>query len=109
MTSKTCSRLLYQLTCGVQLLHHPFTWPHPCLQVAMMERVIRYGIDLGLTTVTIAPFGPTSFAYHIGNVMVLYVPAWPAGASHAPLPLVTFVATFGARLDACRPLVMGVS
>ncbi len=44
----------------------------------MMERVIRYGIDMGLTTVTISPFGPTSFAYQIGNVVVLYVGHGPS-------------------------------
>jgi hypothetical protein len=38
----------------------------------MMERVIRYGINMGLTTVDISPFGPTAFVHQIGNVNVQY-------------------------------------
>ncbi len=42
------------------------------IQVAMLIRQVRYGIDLGLSTVSISPFGPTNFSYHVGNVFVAY-------------------------------------
>jgi hypothetical protein len=38
----------------------------------MLMREVRYGIDLGLGTVTIDPFGPGSFSYHLGDVNVDY-------------------------------------
>ena len=37
-----------------------------------MLREVRYGIHLDWNEVTIAPFGPTSFSYHIGNINVDY-------------------------------------
>jgi hypothetical protein len=37
-----------------------------------MIRYIRYGIRLGIADVTIDPFGPKSFSYHVGNVAVDY-------------------------------------
>ena len=40
--------------------------------VAMLLREIRYGINLGLNGVSIAPFGPRAFTYDIGNVKVEY-------------------------------------
>lgn len=40
--------------------------------VAMLLREVRYGIRLDWAEVQIAPFGPTSYAYHIGNVHVDY-------------------------------------
>jgi hypothetical protein len=40
---------------------------------SMLLREIRYGIDVGLATVSISPFGaPSSFEYHTGNVDVAY-------------------------------------
>jgi len=41
---------------------------------AMLLREIRYGINLGVNTVSVTPFGPTSFSYHIGNVNVDFAP-----------------------------------
>lgn len=38
----------------------------------MMLREIRYGIYVGLGNVTVAPFGPTSFNFHVGPVNVDY-------------------------------------
>lgn len=42
--------------------------------VAMLLREVRYGITLGFSTVTIAPFGINEFQYHIGNVHVDFSP-----------------------------------
>merc|ERR1712228_208135 len=39
-----------------------------------MLRQIRYGIELGLSNITVAPFGPSNFTYRIGNVYVMYAP-----------------------------------
>lgn len=49
----------------------PYYFEYPSV-VAMMLRQIRYGIKLGLSNITVAPFGPSNFTYHIGNVYVLY-------------------------------------
>ena len=40
----------------------------------MLLREVRYGIRLDWSEVRISPFGPTSFAWHIGNVNVDYSP-----------------------------------
>ena len=40
--------------------------------VVMLLREITYGIDLGLGSVTIDPFGPGAFHYHVGDVDVDY-------------------------------------
>merc|ERR1712190_314528 len=37
-----------------------------------MLHYIRYGIQLGLENVTISPFGPSTFAYHVGNIHLDY-------------------------------------
>ena len=44
-----------------------YYFEYPSL-VTMLVREVRYGINLGLMEVTIAPFGPTDFSYHVGNV-----------------------------------------
>jgi hypothetical protein len=54
-----------------QLNRTNFYFEYPSV-VAMMLREIRYGINLGLTSVEIQPFGPRAFEYHIGNVHVNY-------------------------------------
>merc|ERR1740117_2423358 len=38
----------------------------------MMLREVRYGINIGVGTVSVAPFGPKRFTYDIGNVFVQY-------------------------------------
>eukprot|EP00048_Salpingoeca_helianthica_P022441 m.18288 g.18288 ORF g.18288 m.18288 type:complete len:773 (-) comp7326_c0_seq2:38-2356(-) len=40
--------------------------------VAMAIREVRYGINIRLTEISIAPFGPTVFSYHVGAVNVDY-------------------------------------
>lgn len=40
----------------------------------MLLREVRYGINLGFLTVSISPFGPTDFAYHVGDINVEYSP-----------------------------------
>lgn len=50
---------------------HYFEYPST---VAILLREIRYGINLGLRSVTINPFGPSQFNFHIGNVDVDYSP-----------------------------------
>jgi len=39
---------------------------------AMMIHNVRYGIELGFKSVTVSPFGPKAFAYHVGNIHVDY-------------------------------------
>eukprot|EP01063_Lacrimia_lanifica_P029275 TRINITY_DN442_c0_g1_i1.p1 TRINITY_DN442_c0_g1~~TRINITY_DN442_c0_g1_i1.p1 ORF type:complete len:767 (+),score=268.90 TRINITY_DN442_c0_g1_i1:40-2340(+) len=39
---------------------------------AMLLHRVRYGIDIGLNTVEIAPFGPAAFEYNVGTVKVAY-------------------------------------
>lgn len=48
---------------------HHFEYPSV---TAMMIHYVRYGIQLSYNAVTISPFGPTSFKYHVGNVHVEY-------------------------------------
>ncbi len=55
---------------GLQQLNRTANYLEYPNVVAMLVRQVRYGIDLGLHTLTVSPFGPTSFAYHVGNVMV---------------------------------------
>jgi hypothetical protein len=38
----------------------------------MLMREVRYGINLGLGTVTIDPFGSGAYRYHLGDVNVDY-------------------------------------
>jgi hypothetical protein len=40
----------------------------------MLMREVRYGINLGLGTVTIDPWGAGSYSYHLGDVNVDYSP-----------------------------------
>eukprot|EP00730_Choanoeca_flexa_P003156 TRINITY_DN11310_c0_g1_i3.p1 TRINITY_DN11310_c0_g1~~TRINITY_DN11310_c0_g1_i3.p1 ORF type:complete len:844 (+),score=181.87 TRINITY_DN11310_c0_g1_i3:336-2534(+) len=40
--------------------------------VGMMLRQIKYGIDIGLSNVTVCPFGPTAFTYDFGQVYIQY-------------------------------------
>jgi hypothetical protein len=40
--------------------------------IAMLIREVRYGIDVGLHSVVISPFGPSAFTYAVGNVFVAY-------------------------------------
>lgn len=43
-------------------------------QTAIMLSHIRYGIQLGLQSFTLNPFGPESFEYVVGNIAVSYAP-----------------------------------
>ncbi len=60
-------------TCDGQMMgnrtNYYFEYPST---VAMLLREVRYGIDVGLLNVTVAPFGPTNFTYDVGNVYVQY-------------------------------------
>lgn len=38
----------------------------------MLLREVRYGINLGFLNITINPFGPTSFNFHVGDINVDY-------------------------------------
>ena len=40
--------------------------------VTMLLREIRYGVELRMTDVTINPFGPSEFEYHIGNIDISF-------------------------------------
>jgi hypothetical protein len=57
--------------CNGTAIRAPFYHEYPEL-VAMLLREVTYGIDLGLGTVTIDPFGPTAFHWHVGDVDVDY-------------------------------------
>lgn len=37
-----------------------------------MIHYVRYGIQLGFDSVSVSPFGPTTFQYHVGNIHVEY-------------------------------------
>jgi len=57
--------------CAGNAIRAPFYHEYPEL-VAMLLREITYGIRLGLGEVTIDPFGPSGFHYHVGDVNVDY-------------------------------------
>jgi hypothetical protein len=57
--------------CAGTAVRTPYYHEYPEL-VVMLLREITYGIDLGLGTVRIDPFGPSSFRYHVGDVDVDY-------------------------------------
>ena len=40
----------------------------------MLLRSVKYGINLGFGTVSVEPFGPTAFEYHINHVDVSFAP-----------------------------------
>lgn len=48
---------------------HYFEYPSV---TAMMVHYIRYGVQLGFNSVTVTPFGPSKFKYHVGNVHLEY-------------------------------------
>lgn len=54
-----------------QLNRTQYYFEYPAF-VAIAIREVRYGINIGLRRVSIAPFGPTAFGYHLGNVHVDY-------------------------------------
>eukprot|EP00455_Lapot_gusevi_P006217 TRINITY_DN12661_c0_g1_i10.p1 TRINITY_DN12661_c0_g1~~TRINITY_DN12661_c0_g1_i10.p1 ORF type:complete len:329 (-),score=53.37 TRINITY_DN12661_c0_g1_i10:119-1105(-) len=57
--------------CQGRGVHNPFYIEYPEL-ISMLLREVRYGIQIGLATIIIDPFGRSSFSYHIGNVHVEY-------------------------------------
>jgi len=57
--------------CNGQPTHNAFYIEYPSV-VAMLLRYTRYGINIGLTTLTIDPLGVDSFTYKIGDVYVVY-------------------------------------
>lgn len=59
--------------CSGNPAHNPYYHEYPEMAVMLM-REVRYGINLGLGTVTIDPWGAGSYSYHIGDVNVDYSP-----------------------------------
>jgi hypothetical protein len=57
--------------CAGNAIRAPYYHEYPEL-VAMLLREVTYGIDLGLGKVTIDPFGPRDYRYHVGDVDVDY-------------------------------------
>jgi hypothetical protein len=57
--------------CAGNPIRTPYYHEYPEL-VVMLLRELTYGIQLGLGTVTIDPFGPSAFNYHVGDVDVDY-------------------------------------
>ena len=49
----------------------PYYFEFPSV-TAMAVHYIRYGIQIGLLNVTVSPFGPREFTYHVGSVHVDY-------------------------------------
>ena len=60
-------------TCDGQMMANRtnYYFEYPSV-VAMLIREVRYGINVGLRSVKISPFGPSSFTYDVGNVFVAY-------------------------------------
>ena len=57
---------------GTQQLNRTmYYFEYPSVQAILTHR-IKYGIELGLTTHTIAPFGKTDFVYNVGSIFVKY-------------------------------------
>jgi len=48
---------------------HYFEYPSV---TAMMLHYVRYGIQLSFDSITVSPFGPTAFQYHVGTIHVEY-------------------------------------
>jgi hypothetical protein len=67
----TATWLPERYDCSGDPAHSPYYHEYPEMTVMLM-REVRYGINLGLGTVTIDPFGPSSFSYHLGDVNVDY-------------------------------------
>jgi len=57
--------------CNGQPTHNAFYIEYPAV-VAMFLRYMRYGINIGLTSLTIDPLGVTSYTYKLGDVYVVY-------------------------------------
>jgi hypothetical protein len=57
--------------CSGNVAHSPYYHEYPQMAVMLM-REVRYGINLGLGTVAIDPFGPADYHYHVGDVNVDY-------------------------------------
>jgi hypothetical protein len=57
--------------CSGNAAHNPYYHEYPEMAVMLM-REVRYGINLGLGTVTIDPWGAGAYQYHVGDVNVDY-------------------------------------
>jgi hypothetical protein len=57
--------------CSGNPAHNPYYHEYPEM-VVMLMREVRYGINLGLGTVTIDSWGADSYRYHLGDVNVDY-------------------------------------
>ena len=57
--------------CSGNVAHNPYYHEYPEMAVMLM-REVRYGINLGLGTVSIDPWGAGSYSYHVGDVNVDY-------------------------------------
>jgi hypothetical protein len=58
-------------TCSGQPTHNPYYSEYPEI-LTMMLHDDSYGIRIGLGQVELAPFGPSSYTYHVGDVAVSY-------------------------------------
>eukprot|EP00041_Stephanoeca_diplocostata_P004961 m.53855 g.53855 ORF g.53855 m.53855 type:complete len:798 (-) comp15471_c1_seq1:129-2522(-) len=84
--------------------------------VTMLLREIRYGIDVGLRNITINPFGPTEYNFHIGNINVDYTAESGAVINVAGEGTRTFTihgmtagATYGGACSFCTVCLASVS
>lgn len=67
----TATWLPERYDCSGNNAHSPYYHEYPEMAVMLM-REVRYGINLGLGTATISPFGVAAYRYHIGDVNVDY-------------------------------------
>eukprot|EP00698_Gefionella_okellyi_P003010 TRINITY_DN12839_c0_g1_i1.p1 TRINITY_DN12839_c0_g1~~TRINITY_DN12839_c0_g1_i1.p1 ORF type:complete len:766 (-),score=178.45 TRINITY_DN12839_c0_g1_i1:39-2336(-) len=74
LLANTWLRERYSCDGTQQLNRTQYYFEYPAV-VSMLLRQVRYGVNLELRNVTIAPFGPTAFSYHIGDVNVDYAPS----------------------------------
>lgn len=67
----TATWLPERYDCSGNPAHSPYYHEYPQMAVMLM-REVRYGINLGLGTVDIDPFGSADYRYHVGDVNVDY-------------------------------------
>jgi hypothetical protein len=67
----TSTWLTERYDCSGNAAHSAYYHEYPEMAVMLM-REVRYGINLGLGTATIDPFGPAAYRYHLGDVNVDY-------------------------------------
>jgi hypothetical protein len=67
----TATWLPERYDCSGNNAHSPYYHEYPEMAVMLM-REVRYGINLGLGTATVSPFGVAAYRYHLGDVNVDY-------------------------------------